>query len=182
MEQNKHKLILNSMHLETNLSKIKQIAAKREDENFRFRAFLKNRDGKEIDSIVHRLHAKIVPLIDCTSCRNCCYCMKPKMSMEDITRLAQLENISSEEYIDDYCEKEFGDIYLADMPCRYIEENECRIYEDRPIQCKKFPYTNQTGFTSRLLGMISFYEVCPIVFNLMEELKDETRFYRKRNF
>ena len=169
------------MNLETNLSKIKQIAAKREDENFRFRAFLKSRDGEKIDSIVHRLHAKIVPLIDCASCGNCCLCMKPELNKEDIKILAGLENISSEKYMDNYCENDYGDIYLKDIPCRYIDGKKCSIYENRPIQCKKFPYTNQTGFTSRLFGMIEFYEICPIVFNLMEELKDETRFYRKRN-
>ena len=170
------------IHLETNLSKIKQMAAKREDENFRFRAFLKSKESKKIDGMVHRLHAEIVPLIDCTSCGNCCNCMKPEVNKEDIKILAGLENIPSEKYMDNYCEEEYGDFYLKDIPCRYIDGKKCSIYENRPGQCKRFPYTNQPDFISRLWGMISFYEICPIVFNLMEELKDELRFYRKRNF
>ena len=169
------------MPLETNLSKIKQIAAEREDENFRFRTFLKGKDAEKVDSVVHRLHTKITSQIDCTLCGNCCCCLKPKVSKEDIEALARLENISSEKYLTCYCEKEDGDIYFKDIPCRYIDGKKCSIYENRPIQCKNFPYTDKKEFISRLWGMIGFYEICPIVFNLMEELKDVFRFYRKRN-
>ena len=38
--------------------------------------------------------------------------------------------------------------------------------------------TNEDGFISRLYGMISFYEIYPIVFNLMERLKEIMRFRR----
>jgi hypothetical protein len=57
-----------NMYLETDLSKIKQLAAKREDENFRFRAFLKVKDSNEVDSIVHRLHEKYVSLRSLSDC------------------------------------------------------------------------------------------------------------------
>jgi Fe-S-cluster containining protein len=166
------------MYLETNLLKIKQLAAKREDENFRFRTFLKGKDPDKVDGIVHRLHEKYTSLIDCTTCGNCCSCLKPRVEEDDIEILARLEKISSEEYTASYCEEDFGDVYLKDMPCRYADEKKCSIYENRPTQCCDFPYTDKDGFISRLLGMISFYEVCPIVFNLMEELKDKFRFYR----
>ena len=168
------------MYLETDLIKIKQLAAKREDENYRFRAFLKGKDGKNVDSIVHQLHEKYVSLIDCTTCGNCC-CLKPRVEEEDIEILARLENISIDEYTASYCEEDFGDIYLKNMPCRYVDGKKCSIYENRPTQCRHFPYTDKERFISRRLGVIEFYEICPIVFNLMEELKDRYRFYRKRN-
>jgi len=37
------------MYLETDLIKIKQLATEHEDENYRFRAFLKEKDGKKVD-------------------------------------------------------------------------------------------------------------------------------------
>jgi Fe-S-cluster containining protein len=166
------------MYLERDLSKIRQLAARREDENYRFRKFLKCRDRKKTDNIVHRLHAQITPLIDCTSCGNCCRFLTPKLSAEDINVLAQMENISPDDYKAAYCEEDFGNVYLNDLPCRYLDGNKCGIYENRPMQCKTFPNTNKPDFTSRLLGMISFYEICPIVFNIMEKLKDELRFSR----
>ena len=111
------------MYLETNLSKIEHLASIRENENIRFRTFLKNKDDVKVDEIVHRLHDEIIP-------------------------------------------------------CRYLDGKKCSIYEDRPAQCRNFPYTNADGFVSRLWGMIGFYEICPIVFNLMERLKNEWRFRR----
>jgi len=166
------------MHLETDLLKIKQFAAKRENENFRFRVFLKGKDGDKIDEIVHQLHKEITPQIDCTLCGNCCNCMKPEVYEEDINRLSLLKNISSEKYLADYCEKNDGDIYLKNIPCRYLDGKKCSIYESRPTQCRKFPYTDEDEFISRLYGMISYYEICPIVFNLMERLKEIMRFRR----
>ena len=165
-----------TIYPETDLSKIKQIAAQREDENYRFRTFLKCKDEAKVDRIVHRLHAEIVPLIDCTLCGNCCRCLQLKLAAKDIDMLARLENISPGNYKTEHCEKDNGDIYLKDTPCRYVDGNKCSIYENRPTQCKTFPYTDKKGFNSRLFGMISFYEICPIVFNLMEKLKYDFRF------
>jgi len=165
------------MYLETNLSKIKQKADEREDENFRFRSFLKGKDSGKVDNIVHRLHAEIAPQIDCTLCGNCCCQLKPQLSKKDISVLAQMENITAEDYLLNYCEDDgFGDIYLKSLPCRYLNGKSCSLSDNRPDQCRRFPYTNQKGFTSRLLGMLTFYEICPIVFNLMERLKGEMRF------
>jgi Fe-S-cluster containining protein len=164
------------MYIETNLSKIKQFADIRENENIRFRTFLKGKDEKKIDSIVHRLHKEITTEIDCTACANCCCCLTPNVSKADINILARLENISPEEFQAGYCETDDGDIHLKDSPCRYIDGKKCGIYENRPEQCRTFPNTDKTEFISRLRGMINYYEICPIVFNLMEILKKELRF------
>jgi len=81
------------MHLETDLSKIKRLADIREDENFRFRTFLKGKDSVKIDSIVHRLHKEITAQIDCTLCGNCCCQLKPEVYEEDVEALAQIEKL-----------------------------------------------------------------------------------------
>jgi len=165
-------------HIETNLSKIEHLAHVREDENFRFRAFLKEKDGEKVDRIVHRLHEEITGKIDCLSCGNCCK-LQVELDEEDIEVLSRLENISPESYEDSYCETDaFGDVVLKVKPCRYLEGTTCTIHEHKPRRCKEFPNTHKKDFNHRLLGMISYYEICPIVFNLMEQLKDEMRFRR----
>ncbi|MDR1120500.1 MAG: YkgJ family cysteine cluster protein [Dysgonamonadaceae bacterium] len=164
------------MYIETNLSKIKQFAAIRKNENIRFRTFLKGEDGKEIDSIVHRMHKEITAQIDCAACANCCCCLVPNLSKADLNMLSGMENISPEEFQAAYCETDYGDIYLKDIPCRYLDGKKCSISENRPEQCQTFPNTNKPGFISRLWSMISYYEICPIVFNLMEMLKKELKF------
>ena len=45
---------MKSNHLETDLLKIEYLASIREDENYRFRAFLKGKDSVQVDTIVHR--------------------------------------------------------------------------------------------------------------------------------
>ena len=58
--------------METDLVRIQKIAKEKEDENWYFRTFLKGYEGKNLDSIVHRLFKKISDEIDCTTCGNCC--------------------------------------------------------------------------------------------------------------
>ena len=170
---------MNNQYLETNLLKIRHLASVREDENYRFRKFLKGKDGDKIDHKVHRLHDEITRQIDCSLCGNCCSQLKPELYQEDIEVLARLENITPECYQDNYCEEaDFGDIFLKTIPCRYLEDKKCSIYENRPEECRFFPYTGKEEFISRLFTMISLYEICPIVFNLMERLKDEVWFRR----
>ena len=168
----------NKRYLETNLLKIRYFSEEREDENFRFRKFLKNKDREKVDKIVHRLHAQITRQIDCASCGNCCRCLTAKVTEDEIAILAQLKNISPEDYQTAYCEEEFGKIYFKNLPCQHLDGEKCGVYENRPEECKQFPYTAKDGFISRLYGMIEFYAICPIVFNLMEQLKYEMHFFR----
>ena len=76
--------------LETNLAKIKHLASVREKENYRFRTFLKYKDSRKIDHIVHALHDELFQQIDCTSCGNCCCQLNPELYQKDITILARV--------------------------------------------------------------------------------------------
>ena len=167
-------------NFETNLSKIEQLAAVREEENYRFRRFLKNKNGAMIDAIALCLHDEITKVIDCKICANCCIQLKPRLEKVDIDRLARMEDMDSQEYMAKYCEVfEFGAIYLKTKPCRYVDNKKCSVYEHRPEECRLFPYTDKENFNARLFSMIEYYEICPIVFNVMEKLKIEMRFLRK---
>jgi len=132
-------------YLETNLLKIKHLASIRENENFRFRVFLKGKDGDRIDRIVHRLHKEITGQIDCTLCGNCCIELQPELHQEDIEVLADLENITSEQYKVDYCEvDEFNDIYIKSKPCRYLERKSVvsMINDRKNVEGSQIPIKN----------------------------------------
>ena len=134
-------------YIETDLLKIKRLAAIRENENLSFRAFLKGKDNVKVDKIVHRLHKNIVAQIDCTLCANCCSKLKPELHEDDIAVLSQMEKTTPEEYIAVYCEKDdFNDISFKTKPCRYLEGKKCAIYENRPKECRHFPHTDKDGF------------------------------------
>ena len=161
------------MELELDLNVIKRLSKEREDENFDFRAFLKGQSSDEVDEIVHQLHHEIVAQIDCTKCGNCCKFLKPSVTDKEIKRLSKIDGISAEDFEKKFVELDtFDQIkYLKDTPCKYLHDKKCTIYPDRPEECRSYPHTHKDGFIFRLFGVINNYEICPIVFNLYEQLK-----------
>lgn len=168
------------MNLELDLNKIKKLGEKRRNENFNFRSYLKNQDEEKVDKIVHQLHAEITAKIDCTQCGNCCDKLRPALSETELKSLAEIDNLPSVEFERQFVEQdEFEEIkYLKDIPCKYLKDKKCTIYNQRPDECRSYPHTHKDEFTTRLHGVIDNYEVCPIVFNLYEQLKDVLRFRR----
>ena len=163
-------------NIEIDLEAIARYGKTREDENFRFRTFLKGRNSDEIDKIVHRLNRDISNQIDCTSCGYCCLKLKPCMTDQDINRLSTWLNLSPDQIRDNFIENDEGEQYFNKLPCSFLNDKKCSIYEDRPEDCRSFPHLHKEGFNFRLLGVIQNYSICPIVFNVFEGLKKELNF------
>lgn len=54
-------------------SKIKEVSENIENENYKFRIYLKNRaDAEELDEQFLELHNELFKNYDCNKCRNCC--------------------------------------------------------------------------------------------------------------
>ena len=73
------------------LIQIRLQAEKKEDENDRFRIFLKTKCGlkpEEIDERVFAATRRIWAGIDCTQCANCCEEVRPTFSEKEVDRLA----------------------------------------------------------------------------------------------
>jgi len=63
---------IKAMNIEKDLNVLERNAKIREDQNWRFRSYLKGSDDPdEIDRIVHELNDKVTSEIDCTECANC---------------------------------------------------------------------------------------------------------------
>jgi hypothetical protein len=59
------------------------MAPKKENENWKFRTFIKGYENTEkLDSIVHRLNKEISSKIDCTTCANCCKAIQPTFTQK----------------------------------------------------------------------------------------------------
>jgi len=163
--------------LVTDLEKIRYWGHKNLDKNYNFRSFLKFNDFENIDEIVHKIENKIRNQIDCTTCGNCCIQKSPKLLKTDISRISKFIGLSENEFIENYIDSsEKVDIIFANRPCKFLNNCKCTIYDIRPKDCISYPHTQKKGFTSRLLGVIENYSICPIVFNLVEQLKIEYKF------
>ncbi len=158
--------------MEIHLEKIKKIAKIKEDENWNFRSYLKMQDPNKIDRIVNSLNEKYSSLIDCTECGNCCTDLQPQIRKKDFPGLKKELKLSESEIKSKYLAlDEDNDLRFKDLPCTFLENKKCTIYENRPHDCKSYPHLHKKEITTRLFNVVYNYSICPIVFNVYEDLK-----------
>jgi Fe-S-cluster containining protein len=166
------------MKVETNLETIKLMGEQKEDENWKFRAYLKGLDIEieELDKIVHEINDEVTSQIDCTKCANCCKVFDPILDEEDIVKFSSNLKTSIEEFKSAYLvlSKDEKDKYKFNtVPCPFLKDNKCTNYTNRPKVCESYPHLHKEEFIRRLMGVIDNYSICPIVFNVYERLKKE---------
>ena len=163
-------------------NKITEEAKKKENENFKFRTFLKTHaDDEELDRQFLQLHKELFAGYDCSTCRNCCNMYKGSIPKEDMERDAEYLGITEEQFIDFFLEEDGGEYFTKHVPCDFLQEDgECKLGDYRPDSCKNYPYTNQPGRLSSLFGMLDAITVCPVAFEIFERLKKEYGFRNKK--
>jgi hypothetical protein len=50
------------------------------------------------------------------------------------------------------------------------------VYENRFSSCREFPHLHKPGFNTRLFETFMHYNICPIVFHVVEKLKQALAF------
>jgi Fe-S-cluster containining protein len=159
------------------LALIEKYSRQNEYKNWRFRSYLKMLDGNKIDRLIIPIYKDVIKNIDCLACGNCCRALLPVVKNEDIKKLESEFSITKTEVCEKYLMKdEENEFRLKGKPCIFLEANSCQIYRNRPKDCVSFPHIHKKGFTTRLIGMIENASICPIVFNVYEELKTAMRF------
>jgi uncharacterized protein len=161
-----------------NLPFIAQEAIDKEDENISFRAFLKNKDAALVDEKMLPIGKYFTEKIDCTACGNCC---KNIMISVDNNEAQKIASALQQDFAT--CKNKYFDhsndseaILINAIPCHFLKEKKCTVYESRPSACASFPHVHLPNFTSRLFSMLDGYGICPIIYHSMEELKREFNF------
>ena len=127
--------------------------------------------------MVNTLQASIAPRIDCTRCGNCCKSLMVLLSETEADQLSGHLQQTRQEFDEQYLEKgSNGMMIMNRMPCHFLSENKCTVYEYRFEGCKEFPALHLPDFKKRLFTTFMHYERCPIIFNVVERLKDEMSF------
>lgn len=161
--------------LVTDLSAIIRAAENNEEKNLRFREILQQTDSTAIDDLVFKLNEIITPQIDCTQCGNCCRSLMINVDATDAQRLADYLNISQEAFEEKFIEHSTHSslAVMNKIPCHFLKDNKCTVYQARPTECREFPGLHRAGFTKRLFATFMHYSRCPIIFNVIEALKKE---------
>lgn len=164
-------------YLEIDRDVIAKLAIEKEDENDAFRDFLKQADGTAIDGLVHTINEIITPSIDCTRCGACCKSLMINVVDTELKPVADKLQLSEEDFKEQYIETSSqGQMIMKSIPCSFLYADKCTVYEQRFAECREFPHLHKDNFKGRLFGTLVHYAMCPIIFNVVEELKIETGF------
>jgi uncharacterized protein len=159
------------------LNSIKELSGHKHDENIRFISFLKEHNTFRIDRIVKELSSYYSEKIDCTACANCCSCLRPILSEHDMDVMVKALQVPKAKFRKEYTvTDDDGDTMLRNLPCTFLAGRKCTIYESRPEDCRAYPHLDKKLFLERLYGIFENYAICPIVYNVIEELKVRLKF------
>jgi Fe-S-cluster containining protein len=170
-------------------SKIAAYAEKHEDENYKFRTFLKRHAGcDKLDKQFLELHNELFTKYDCCKCNNCCKLCVIPLKIKDVKPIAEFLKISESDFIDRYLECSIDEgtgaesCVIKERPCCFLaSDGKCKVQKCKPSACRDYPFTNKK---SRLLSMFSVIESaghCPIVFEILERLKKMYGFKSRKN-
>lgn len=120
------------------------------------------------------LHEEAFEQIDCLQCANCCKGHSPRFKNPDIKRIAKVLGMKEGDLVNQYLKLDNeGDYVLQQNPCAFLaEDNTCNIYDDRPGDCRRYPYTDEDVIIKRVPLTLKNSTVCPITFHVLERLKE----------
>lgn len=171
-------ILFSDFNIETDLSIISQLAACREEENDHFRAFLEARDSEVTDSMVFSLQEAVTEQIDCRQCGNCCKSLMIVVTEDELKKVAAITHSTPNDFKSQHlAEGLSGKLIMNSMPCHFLSDRQCTIYDHRFAGCREFPALHLPGFTARFFTVQMHYARCPIIFNVVELLKKELSFF-----
>jgi uncharacterized protein len=159
----------------TDLDYLARIFEAKEPENLAFREFVKvdvELSDRRLNAIVQETTAAVWEHIDCRTCANCCKTRYTLFSRTEIVRIADYLGTTVEDLRTRYLtyDGEEGRYTTQELPCPFLKDNLCTIYEVRPAICVGYPHLHR-NFRTRLLKTLDNAETCPIVYNVLERLK-----------
>lgn len=145
---------------------------KSRDHQKRFKRFLDKVDQRTIIKQLPALHEEAFAGIHCLECANCCKNHSPTFKTTDIKRISSYLKLRESVFIDVYLKiDEDNDYVLKQSPCAFLNpDNTCRIYDARPGDCARYPYTDEDVFVKRKQLTLANSMVCPAVFSILEKI------------
>jgi len=137
--------------------------------------FLKKADRNKVLKALPALHEEAFDKIDCLQCANCCKNYSPRFKTPDIKRISKHLKMKEGVFIESYLRlDEDGDYVVKTKPCPFLgQDNYCSIYEVRPSDCHRFPYTDEDVLLKRPALTQKNSTFCPIVYFVLEKLIQE---------
>jgi len=137
-----------------------------------YKRLLERGDKNKMLRALPGLHEEAFSKIDCLQCANCCRNYSPRFKNPDIKRIAKVLRMKEGELVDRYLRlDEDGDYVTKSSPCPFLaEDNTCNIYDDRPSDCRRYPYTDEDVLLKRVALTLKNATICPATFTVLERL------------
>jgi len=139
-----------------------------------YKQFLQKADKTKTLRKLPDLHDEAFSKINCLECSACCKNYSPRFKTPDIKRISKHLKQKESVFIDSYLKlDEEGDYVTKTNPCPFLgDSNYCSIYEDRPSDCHRFPYTSEDVLLKRPAITLKNASFCPAVYYVLEKLID----------
>jgi len=126
-----------------------------------------------LSRIVAEEDAEVWKEVDCMQCAHCCKTMTPIFTKADIKRIASHFRMTPRAFYDKWLikEEDSGNVVNATLPCQFLVDNKCSIYEVRPRDCAEFPHHDKRPFDLYNDTYNQNLHRCPATFKLVSRLK-----------
>lgn len=133
---------------------------------------LKTGNQQKLLKVLPELHEEAFSNINCLDCANCCKNYSPRFKTPDIKRISKHLRMKESAFIETYLRlDEDGDYVVKSSPCPFLgSDNFCSIYDVRPSDCARYPYTDEDVLLKRTQLTLKNSAVCPAVFYVLEKL------------
>ncbi len=120
------------------------------------------------------LHKEAFEKINCLDCAACCKNYSPRFKTPDIKRISKHLKLKEGVFIETYLKIDNdGDYVVKSTPCPFLgNDNYCSIYEVRPSDCSRFPYTDEDVLLKRQNLTLKNATFCPIVTYVLDGLME----------
>lgn len=148
---------------------------KSEEHQKKYKNFLQRADKNKVLKQLPSLHEEAFSKIDCLQCAACCKNYSPRFKTPDIKRISKYLGMKEGAFIEKYlCLDTEGDYVVKSSPCSFLgEDNLCTIYDQRPSDCHRFPYTDEDILLKRPVITLKNSTFCPIVYYVLERLGEK---------
>jgi uncharacterized protein len=137
-----------------------------------YKQFLHRADKNRVLSQLPDFHEEAFSKIDCLQCANCCKNYSPRFKTTDVKRISKHLRMKESVFIETYLKvDEDGDFVAKTKPCPFLgADNYCSIYDERPSDCRRFPYTDEDVIIKRQALTLKNSTFCPITYYVLEKL------------
>src|SRR6187397_551968 len=150
---------------------LKNWEKKSADNQKKYKQFLHRADKNKVLKALPDLHEEAFSKIDCLQCGACCKNYSPRFKTPDIKRISKHLKMKEGAFIQKYLLLDTdGDFVVNTKPCPFLgPDNFCGIYEQRPSDCRRFPYTDEDVIFKRPALTLKNTTFCPIAYFVLDK-------------